>query len=231
LPRPCAGANAVGWGSGARRCYLLIISAAAGPPTRLPDQVGVADLPISGGGIAELAAPLSPICDCLCERERPARKRRVGVSMSRFNRTRVKTERARRLRLDGTDVERRLWWRLRNGQICEAHFRRQHPAGPYTLDFFCPALCLAIELDGGQHAQTGARDRVRDEWLRQQGVTVLRFWNSDVIDNVDGVLEVIAAKVNELSVRGIAPIERWRSEPRVDPHPALTRRPPPFRGR
>jgi very-short-patch-repair endonuclease len=148
--------------------------------------------------------------------------------MSRFNRTRVKTERVRQLRRDGTDVETKLWHRLRNGQISDAQFRRQHPAGRYILDFYCPVLCLAIELDGGQHAQTGTRDRMRDEWLRRQGVTVLRFWNSDVVENMDGVLEIIAAKVHELSLRGMTPIPRWRSPPAVDPHPALMRRPPPF---
>jgi very-short-patch-repair endonuclease len=75
----------------------------------------------------------------------------VGVKEgSRFNRTTFKTARARRLRRDGTDVERRLWYRLRNAQIDGASFRRQHPAGNYILDFYCPALRLAIELDGGQ---------------------------------------------------------------------------------
>src|SRR4051812_36327799 len=78
-----------------------------------------------------------------------------GQSMSRFNRTREKTEIARKLRRNETDVERRLWHRLRSGQICDVHFRRQHPAGRYILDFYCPALALAVELDGGQHAETG----------------------------------------------------------------------------
>jgi very-short-patch-repair endonuclease len=203
------------------------------PPERgrSPDQVEVADLPLSGGGIVEVAAPLSPYAIVVSERGRSARKRRVGVNMSRFNRTRVKTERARRLRRDGTDTETKLWHRLRNGQICDAQFRRLHPVGRYILDFYCPALCLAIELDGGQHAETGTRDRMRDEGLRQQGVSVLRFWNSDVVENMTGVLEVIAAKVHELSLRGMTPIQRWQSRPLVDPHPALTRRPPPFRGR
>jgi very-short-patch-repair endonuclease len=58
--------------------------------------------------------------------------------MSRFNRTPEKTTLSRRLRRDGTDVERRLWHRLRNGQVCDAQFRRQHPAGRYVLDFYCP---------------------------------------------------------------------------------------------
>src|ERR1700704_4440046 len=135
----------------------------------------------------------------------------VGVSAaSRFDRTREKTERSRRLRRDVTDVERRMWYKLRNAQIDGASFRRQHPAGRYILDFYCPALQLAIELDGGQHAQASAQDRQRDEWLCERGVTLLRFWNSDVTENLSGVLEVIAAKVFELKVRWVIPTRRWR---------------------
>jgi very-short-patch-repair endonuclease len=152
--------------------------------------------------------------------------------MSRFNRTSEKTGFARKLRRDETDVERQLWHRLRNAQICNAHFRRQHPAGRYILDFYCPALALAIELDGGQHAQTKACDRERDEWLKQKGVTILRFWNSDVTENLNGVLEVIAAKINELSLAPARSRLRWRAGRAADPHPAaFGRRPPPFRGR
>jgi len=137
----------------------------------------------------------------------------VGVNgVSRFDRTRVKTERARRLRRDGTDVERRLWYKLRNAQIDGASFRRQHAAGNYILDFYCPALQLAIELDGGQHAQAESQDRQRDEWLRQRGVTVLRFWNSDVTENLSGVLEVIAVKVSELKQVKLTPTRRWRAD-------------------
>ena len=130
--------------------------------------------------------------------------------MSRFNRTPGKTKFARKLRRDGTDVERRLWQRLRNGQICDAQFRRQHPAGRYVLDFYCPALALAVELDGGQHAAAATRDRERDEWLRQNDVTVLRFWNSDITENLNGVLEVIAAKIGELSSAAAPSRPRWR---------------------
>jgi very-short-patch-repair endonuclease len=83
--------------------------------------------------------------------------------MSRFNRAPEKTAFARRLRRDGTDVERPLWQRLRNGQLGDAQFRRQHPAGRYVLDFYCPTLALAVELDGGQHAEAGARERERDQ--------------------------------------------------------------------
>jgi very-short-patch-repair endonuclease len=138
---------------------------------------------------------------------------RVGVKGgSRFNRTTIKTARARRLRRGATDVETRLWHKLRNAQIDGANFRRQHPAGNYILDFYCPALRLAIELDGGQHAEAASRDRQRDEWLGQRGVTVLRFWNSDLAENLSGVLEVIAAKVSELKAAELTPTRRWRAD-------------------
>jgi very-short-patch-repair endonuclease len=118
----------------------------------------------------------------------------VGVTTSRFNRSEFKTKRARKLRQQATDVERRLWQRLRGAQIDGASFRRQHPAGNYILDFYCPAFRLAVELDGGQHAVAAERDRVRDAWLSKNGVTLLRFWNSDVNGNLSGLLEVIAAR-------------------------------------
>jgi very-short-patch-repair endonuclease len=137
----------------------------------------------------------------------------VGVKPSRFNRTTVKTGIARRLRRDSTHVEMRLWQKLRNRQL-GADFRRQHPAGSFVLDFYCPALRLAIELDGGQHAQESEQesDRLRDRWLTERGVTVLRFWNSDVTENIAGVLEVIAAKVAELQARKLIPTRRWRAD-------------------
>ncbi|MFL6797130.1 MAG: endonuclease domain-containing protein [Xanthobacteraceae bacterium] len=117
---------------------------------------------------------------------------------SAFTRTAVKTGRARTLRRDATHVERQLWQKLRAGQVAGVRFRRQHPAGPYSVDFYCPALGLAIELDGGQHALEPRRDRVRDAWLADHGVTVVRFWNSDVTENLSGVLEAIATRVLEL---------------------------------
>ncbi|HKS64859.1 MAG TPA: endonuclease domain-containing protein [Xanthobacteraceae bacterium] len=136
----------------------------------------------------------------------------MGVG-SRFNRTINKTAFARRLRCDSTDVEKRLWQKLRNRQL-GADFRRQHPAGPFVLDFYCPSLRLAIELDGGQHAEAGhqTRDRQRQHWLGERAVTVLRFWNSDVAQNLNGVLEVIAAKVGELQATKMTPTRRWRAD-------------------
>ena len=105
---------------------------------------------------------------------------RVGVT---FNRTKPKTALARRLRRTRTDVEMRLWQKLRNRQL-GADFRRQHPACSFVLDFYCPSLRLAIELDGGQHAEAEhqAKDQQRDRWLEERGVVVMRFWNSDITD-------------------------------------------------
>ena len=149
------------------------------------------------------------------ERGRSASEaRRVGVnSIARFNWTATKTERARRLRRASTDVEMRLWQKLRNKQF-GVDFRRQHPAGSYVLDFYCPALALAIEIDGGQHSDAAhaAYDSRRDKWLLQRGVCTLRFWNSDVMENLPGVLEVIAAKIAELINSQMTPTRRWRAD-------------------
>jgi len=74
-------------------------------------------------------------------------------------------------------------------------FRRQHPAGPYFLDFASPSLLLAIELDGAGHIERAAEDRIRDEWLREQGWTVLRFGNDDIQLRFSAVLETIVSEV------------------------------------
>jgi very-short-patch-repair endonuclease len=107
----------------------------------------------------------------------------------------------------------RVWQKLRNRQL-GADFRRQHPAGSFVLDFYCPTLRLAIELDGGQHADATheSRDRSRDRWLGERGVTVLRFWNSDITQNLNGVLQVIAAKIGELQAEKMTPTRRWRAD-------------------
>src|SRR5262249_7420173 len=106
------------------------------------------------------------------------------------------TKRARRLRRDSTDAERRLWYRLRSRQIDGAKFIRREPIGPYVVDFVCRERRLIIEVDGGQHA-TDKRDAVREKWLVDHGYRVVRFWNNDVLANTDGVLEAIANALNE----------------------------------
>lgn len=101
---------------------------------------------------------------------------------------------ARRLRVYSTDVERKLWSKLRNRQL-GAKFRRQVSIGPFIADFCCLDARLIIELDGSQHADN-PRDVVRDEYLAANDFKVLRFWNSEINDNLEGVLHCIAESLN-----------------------------------
>ena len=89
-----------------------------------------------------------------------------------------------------TSAEKALWFKLRNRKMVGAKFRRQQPFGPYVLDFYCAKRKLNIELDGGQHDLPEQRehDRRREEFLAQAGVTTLRFWNSQIRINLEGVL-------------------------------------------
>jgi very-short-patch-repair endonuclease len=102
-----------------------------------------------------------------------------------------KQSRARQLRRNPTDVELLLWQRLRFWQVDGCKFRRQQPLGHYIVDFVCLHKRFIIELDGGQHAQEANYDAARDAWLREQGFIILRFWNNDVLKNIDGVMEMI----------------------------------------
>jgi len=99
--------------------------------------------------------------------------------------------RARQLRRNPTEVERRLWQRLRFWQLGGFKFRRQQPLGHYIADFVCFEGRVIIEIDGGEHSDQKDYDKKRDAWLRDQGFIVLRFWNNDVLQNMEGVLEVI----------------------------------------
>ncbi|MBN1978703.1 MAG: endonuclease domain-containing protein [Anaerolineae bacterium] len=103
------------------------------------------------------------------------------------------TQRARALRQQSTGAEKLLWCYLRGKQLEGAKFRRQQPIGEYIVDFVSFPYRLIVEVDGGQHAQAREqlRDRRRDAWLQEQGFTMLRFWNNDVLQNVEGVIETI----------------------------------------
>jgi very-short-patch-repair endonuclease len=90
-----------------------------------------------------------------------------------------------------TDAERRLWRYLRR-HFLGVHFRRQVPIGPYIVDFASVQRKLFLEIDGGQHLEN-ADDEVRDRWLGSRGYRVLRFWNHEVLKNMEGVLTVIAS--------------------------------------
>jgi len=106
---------------------------------------------------------------------------------------------AKQLRRDSTDVEKILWQRLRNAQM-GAKFRRQEPILGFTVDFVSHDHRLVIELDGGQHAERVEYDQRRTRMLEQAGFRVLRFWNNEVNDNLDGVLETIRARLDETAV-------------------------------
>ena len=102
--------------------------------------------------------------------------------------------RVKQLRTFMTDAERKLWHALRSREL-EAKFRRQVPLGPYIVDFASFDAKVIVEVDGGQHA-TSATDQDRDRYLIDRGYRVLRFWNNDVLANLDGVLETISASVS-----------------------------------
>jgi very-short-patch-repair endonuclease len=104
--------------------------------------------------------------------------------------------RARVMRRVPTDAERKLWWHLRHRlALPDTHFRRQVDLGRYIVDFVSHSLKLIIELDGGQHAVQIARDVARTKFLESRGYRVLRFWNNDVLQNIDGVLEMIQSAI------------------------------------
>lgn len=105
--------------------------------------------------------------------------------------------RARELRKNLTDAERKLWAQLRLRQVEGHRFRRQRPVGPYIVDFICLEQRLIIEVDGGQHAERTSKDAKRDAWLRSQGYRVLRFWNNEVLSQTEGVLHVIIEALGE----------------------------------
>ncbi len=99
------------------------------------------------------------------------------------------------LRRSSTDAEHKLWLALRRNRL-GVHFRRQQAINRYIVDFFCPSAKLIIELDGGQHAEMQkAYDDARTAWLNARGYRVLRFWNDDVLKNIDGVVEAIGTAV------------------------------------
>ena len=109
-----------------------------------------------------------------------------------------RTQRARRLRRDGTAAERVLWQRLRAIELDGSHFRRQAIIGPYFADFACHERRLIIELDGGQHnmPEGVSADAERTAFLNSRRYRVLRFWNNDVLANIEGVMSMIVAALD-----------------------------------
>ncbi len=113
-----------------------------------------------------------------------------------YNKTSFK-ERRRELRRNQTDAEKVLWKRLRNKGFFGLKFFRQYSVGAYVVDFYCPTHKLAVELDGGQHAgeETKEYDSVRTDYLNSMGIEVIRFWNNDVLQNIEGVFAEIGKRL------------------------------------
>jgi very-short-patch-repair endonuclease len=100
---------------------------------------------------------------------------------------------ARALRKRMTDAERLLWRQLRNRELGGWKFKRQYPVGPFIVDFICPEKWLIIEVDGGQHAENVESDMQRSAYLNKMGYRVMRFWNNEVLQETEAVLEAILA--------------------------------------
>ncbi len=108
---------------------------------------------------------------------------------------------AKRMRHVPTEAESLLWRQLRAGRLAAYKFKRQQPIGGFIVDFVCFAQKLVIEVDGGQHAGMQARDGTRTEWLQAQGFQVLRFWNHDVLQRRELVLEEILRQLGSRKMR------------------------------
>src|SRR5262245_469235 len=136
---------------------------------------------------------------------------------------------ARRLRANATDAEARLWRHLRRAPMLGSHFRRQVPIGPYVADFACMAARLIVEVDGSQHGsdQGHARDQERTRWLEKEGYRVLRLWNNDITQNIEGVLETIYVALYGSRDVDALPLTHERRSKRGSRHPT----PPAFGGR
>lgn len=105
------------------------------------------------------------------------------------------TERVKALRHNLTDAEKFLWQRMRNRELSGFKFRRQHPIGPYIVDFVCIEKRIIIEVDGGQHAENTELDTQRSKYLQERGNRILRFWDNEVLKEGTTVLDVILSSL------------------------------------
>jgi very-short-patch-repair endonuclease len=132
-------------------------------------------------------------------------------------------ERARTLRRDMTEAERRLWQMLRSRQTEDCRFRRQVPIGGFIADFACHAARLIVEIDGGQHDPSSESEASRTRFLEGEGYRVLRFWNNEVLDNPEGVRSAIAENLHPVIPTRVEPGTPTRIEPGT-PTPTLPHR-------
>ncbi|MBM6595933.1 endonuclease domain-containing protein [Microvirga pudoricolor] len=140
------------------------------------------------------------------------------ANIDRFRRARAKS-----LRSNATEPEQILWRALRRVPVLESHFRRQVPIGPYIADFACLRAKLIIELDGGHHSHDdiAARDEARTRWLDHEGYRVIRFWNGELTENLEGVLDTIyAALYGSLQSEAVALPTPPRSAHALRPSPS-----------
>ena len=114
------------------------------------------------------------------------------------------TQRSRELRREMTEAERRLWSRLRSKQTAGVRFNTQYPVGDFFCDFVARSRGLVIEVDGGQHALATAYDAERTRFLEERGYRVIRFWNDDVLNNLDGVVAEIERVLGEMGRRDMS---------------------------
>jgi very-short-patch-repair endonuclease len=129
---------------------------------------------------------------------------------------------ARELRKGQTDAEALLWLLLRDRRLAGFKFRRQHPVPPYVLDFYCHEKRLAVELDGGQHAEQVTKDERRMRELAKQGIRVLRFWDNQVLGEIGAVLEALWSALYEEEGRDSPhpePLSRGARGFEESPHP------------
>jgi very-short-patch-repair endonuclease len=148
--------------------------------------------------------------------------------------TSIRRATGKKLRANATPHERALWRAMHELPVFGTHFRRQAPIGPYVVDFLCPAAHLIIEIDGGHHNddETATRDRDRQAWLEKEGYRVVRFWNSEITNDLNAVMERIY-----IELHGAREAEALRSKHQrrlkssaVTPPRPLRGRPSPSRG-
>jgi very-short-patch-repair endonuclease len=114
--------------------------------------------------------------------------------------------RARAMRREPTDAERKLWHLLRDRRFSGFKFRRQVQIGPYVVDFVCPAKRLIVEADGGQHAES-SYDEGRDTWLKAQGFRIRRFWNADILFRPDEVRDTLWHDLDGNTIHEVSPLK------------------------
>ncbi len=144
-----------------------------------------------------MTKPLPP------EREGTTRRRRAGKGLFPADRADnaydfLPTERSRELRNNATPAERKLWSVLGNRRLCGVRFNRQVVIRPYICDLVARSAKLVIEIDGGQHGDSVSYDEARTAFLEAKGYRVLRFWNNEVMENIDGVVGKVASVLNDL---------------------------------